>query len=747
MSKHKKSTKSGKIHLVVIFISLLGLIFASPNPGNAFAHSQQSEKSSVSPFDGWPVIASIEQAGNDADEAVEFSLEDCTVMRLFATGEVSGGRMVDYGTIEHLDTGQEIWRMYYFETDSNGSAINRHVNRTFTLPAGSYRLRFHTNDSHSYNDWGQQQPVYKFWGIALYQEMSAGQPTPGCWEYAHKPEDLGWSSSQLARLEPVLEDMNAAALMIVTDGQIVYQWGNIANNFMAHSMRKSLMSALYGIAVANGEIDLSKTLADLNIDDKVPLTEEEKQATVSDLLQARSGVYIPAAGEAASMKQLRPPRGSHPHGTFWYYNNWDFNALGTIFDQENEQENIYQAFKDWIADPIGMQDLDIGRLFYDYEPQSIHPYYGFRISARDLARFGQLYLQQGSWHGAQIIPTAWVEESVIPYSHTGDSGTYSGYGYMWWVAAEDHWAIPQGTFAASGYGGHTMEVVPDLNTVIVLRINTDDPDIPLVSTSTVERLMIDILRASNHKQTSDPYDLAYLVLIAWGALTALSLAVLIWRMAHDTHTPSIAGWAWVVVTVAFGPLGLLVYCLVGRQQVRQVPGLRVLAASFCCATGNILGVLLLYVGAIVSRFEGNVGLLALLVPFTTGWLICRTPLFASRTRRSYLSALPRTFLTEVMSTMLVIAGVLPVSITLERLWFPYTYQLDSPLFWAMNLLAVLIGALIVFPLNLWMVHRGFPVWPFLASQEGRPQLPALRRAWGALLVSLVVMVAMISVVI
>ena len=106
--------------------------------------------------------------------------------------------------------------------------------------------------------------------------------------------------------------MNVAALMVVTDGQVVYEWGNTANNFQAHSMRKSLLSALYGIAVADGAIELSQTLAELNIDDKTPLTEAEKEATVADLLKARSGVYIPAAGEAASMKALRPRRGSHP---------------------------------------------------------------------------------------------------------------------------------------------------------------------------------------------------------------------------------------------------------------------------------------------------------------------------------------------------------------------------------------------------------------------------------------------------
>jgi len=72
--------------------------------------------------------------------------------------------------------------------------------------------------------------------------------------------------------------------------------------------------------VAEGKIDLSSTLKELGIDDLTPLTEVEKTATVKDLLSARSGVYIEAAGEAPSMKAVRPARGSDAPGTFWYYN-------------------------------------------------------------------------------------------------------------------------------------------------------------------------------------------------------------------------------------------------------------------------------------------------------------------------------------------------------------------------------------------------------------------------------------------
>jgi CubicO group peptidase (beta-lactamase class C family) len=53
-----------------------------------------------------------------------------------------------------------------------------------------------------------------------------------------------------------------------------------------------------------------------------------------DLIKSRPGIDYPALGEAPGMKAVRPQRLSHAHGTFYHYNNWDFNAAGTIFEQE-----------------------------------------------------------------------------------------------------------------------------------------------------------------------------------------------------------------------------------------------------------------------------------------------------------------------------------------------------------------------------------------------------------------------------
>jgi CubicO group peptidase (beta-lactamase class C family) len=388
--------------------------------------------------------------------------------------------------------------MYYFETESAGYYRNRRADRVLTLPAGTYRLHFQTDGTHSFRDWSDRPPDHRFWGIVLFEEPGSEGNPPACWPRAELPEELGWSSVKLDGLAPELERLKVAALMVVTEGQVVLEWGNTANNFLAHSMRKSLLSALYGIFVAEGKIDLSRTLADLGIDDLAPLTEAEKQATVLELLQARSGVYIPAGGETKGMSAERPERGSHKHGTHWYYNNWDFNALGTIFDEQTGAPDIYQAFEDRIAAPTGMQDYFPERLSYVYSHAlSQHPYYGFRVSARDLARFGQLYLQEGAWDGEQIIPAGWIEESTRAYSKTGQSGTYSGYGYMWWIATEDLGPIRKGAYCASGHGGHTVEVLPDLDTVIVIRFNTDASDFENLAGAPVDRLIRMILESRN----------------------------------------------------------------------------------------------------------------------------------------------------------------------------------------------------------------------------------------------------------
>ena len=144
--------------------------------------------------------------------------------------------------------------------------------------------------------------------------------------------------------------------MVVHNGAVVAEWGDIAAETELASVRKSLLSALIGIAVERKELELSRTIGSLGIDDNEPsLTAEEKTATVRDLLQSRSGVYHAALYESRAAADARPARHSHKAGTFWYYNNWDFNTLGTIYERA-ARSSIFDAFEREIARPIGMQD-------------------------------------------------------------------------------------------------------------------------------------------------------------------------------------------------------------------------------------------------------------------------------------------------------------------------------------------------------------------------------------------------------
>jgi CubicO group peptidase (beta-lactamase class C family) len=266
--------------------------------------------------------------------------------------------------------------------------------------------------------------------------------------------------------------MNTTAVMVVHHGAVVSEWGDTAKRTELASVRKSLLNALIGCAVADHKISLDSTLAELKVDDYPPsLTNVEKQATVRMLLQARSGVYHPALYETAAMAAARPARGSHPPGTFWYYNNWDFNALGTIY-QHATGTGIYEALDHLIARPIGMQDYRPADGQYVTGSDSIHRAYPLRMSARDLARFALLYLHDGAWAGRRLVPAAWVRESTQPYS---DASRDRGYGYLWWTAAPNTppGALGERWFTALGAGGQYAFVLPAFDLVVVIRVDRD----------------------------------------------------------------------------------------------------------------------------------------------------------------------------------------------------------------------------------------------------------------------------------
>ena len=320
---------------------------------------------------------------------------------------------------------------------------------------------------------------------------------PGkAWEKA-SPEQLGWSPAKLEAARKYFETLPAGNAMVVDGGQVVAEWGDSSQRIKISSARKSLLSALYGVYAHTGKFDLNQTLAQMGIDDDPPLTPQEKQATLQMMLESRSGVYHPFIGGTPYMKAEQPPRGSHAPGTFWYYNEWDFNVLGSILEQRVNSK-IGVEFRDRIATPIHMQDFRAEDTYYiKATPQtasfekSIYPMYHFRMSARDLARFGYLYLRRGNWDGTQVIPSDWIDESTRAYSVAGyrayaGGGESGGYGYLWWV---DSYGLPVKNFSAAGSLGKYLIVIPEREMVVVYLNHTEWPDdAPLIPESELNQL-------------------------------------------------------------------------------------------------------------------------------------------------------------------------------------------------------------------------------------------------------------------
>ena len=286
-------------------------------------------------------------------------------------------------------------------------------------------------------------------------------------QYA-SPKDVGWSDKRIEEVRTFADSLGSKAVILVYNGAIVSAWGDISGLAPVYSIRKSLLSALYGIYAANGKIDTSATLAELGIGDTPPLTEAEMRARVVDLLTSSSGIYHEAAYEPPGMR--KPERGSAAPGERWYYNNWDFNALGTIFEQESGRR-IWEAFEEQVAGPIGMEDFRSGWGAYHLQPErSEHPAYIVRMSARDMARFGLLYERNGRWECRQIAPADWVETSGQIHKDVSYEPV-AGYGLLWWIPGGE--LREYKTFLASGTGSQSIIVVPELDIVFVHRATAD----------------------------------------------------------------------------------------------------------------------------------------------------------------------------------------------------------------------------------------------------------------------------------
>jgi len=287
------------------------------------------------------------------------------------------------------------------------------------------------------------------------------------------PKDAGWSAGRLKKADAIAKELDTDSYLIVSGGRVVWEYGDPTLASNVHSVRKSIASILFGTASDRKQMTLDRTLADLGIDDTQGLSPTEKTANIRQLLSARSCIYHKAAYETKEQVGRRPERHSCRPGERWFYNNWDFNALGTIY-QTVTGRTLFDAFESEIAGPLQLEHFrKADHTSFHREDVSHHPAYLFRLSALDMARIGLLMARGGEWCGRRIVSTGWVEESTVKIS---DTNRKTGYGYLWWVGDDGRQLGAEfkgKAFSARGARGQFMIVNPTDDLIIVHRVDTD----------------------------------------------------------------------------------------------------------------------------------------------------------------------------------------------------------------------------------------------------------------------------------
>ena len=247
-------------------------------------------------------------------------------------------------------------------------------------------------------------PVVMLWLVFAVGARSSG-PAIVCraraWMAYADPAEAGFDAEKLAEARAVWEDLPSSALMVIADGAVVASWGDVERRFMCHSVRKSFLSALYGIYWDRGEIKLNRTMAEIGIEE--PDDPSAPARASGEDARSTEGEVGCLSPRGLRRSDRLPPRGSEGPGQYFAYNNWDFNTLAAILEKETGA-SVFEAFDEHFGAPLAMEDWRLSDGYFHYErDKSQYPAYPFRMSARDAARFGLLFAREGRWDDQQIL--------------------------------------------------------------------------------------------------------------------------------------------------------------------------------------------------------------------------------------------------------------------------------------------------------------------------------------------------------
>ena len=285
------------------------------------------------------------------------------------------------------------------------------------------------------------------------------------------------------------------AVVVLYDGKLTaekYAPGfNKNSKMLGWSMTKSITSTLIAMLVKKGKLDINKPAPVAEWSN--PL-DERHAITIKNLLQQSSGLDFvedyTKSSDATKMlfqrKDMAAYTASRPlkniPGSVFYYSSGNSNILSRIIRQTVGNKEYYNFIYDSLFYKIGMYSAI-------QEPDGSGTIVGSSYTwatARDWARFGLLFYNNGIWNNESLLPNDWVKEATTPAT----SSIQKEYGYQWWLngvqvnnpSQKLFPDVPADMFRASGFGGQGVYIIPSKKMVIVrLGLHNIDDNIFLKS--------------------------------------------------------------------------------------------------------------------------------------------------------------------------------------------------------------------------------------------------------------------------
>ncbi len=281
----------------------------------------------------------------------------------------------------------------------------------------------------------------------------------GEWQVA--PDGAGLSASGREALRSYLESIGTRAAVVIRGGRVAAEWywdeTDAATQLACYSTTKSIASTAVGLLVDDGVVDLEESASKY-----IPEWREDARQgiTIRHLLCMTSGIRNESERLSGAEDRIAfgisQPLVAEP-GTVFDYNNCACAAISLIIRGASGQE-MADFLQERLYGPLGMTGLR-----HEMSAGRTIPYSGLRITARDAARFGYLFLRRGRWADRQIVSPTWIDQAC-----RSGAGVNPDYGLLWWVNARGTWKdLPRDAYSAQGMYGNNMTVIPSHDLVIV----------------------------------------------------------------------------------------------------------------------------------------------------------------------------------------------------------------------------------------------------------------------------------------